>query len=169
MNIIFNPLAESHFPLMLKWLESPHIKIWWDKDITYTKEKVKDKYLNYIGASKSESGVQKNIHSFIIYVDENPIGYIQIYNAYKFTKTHPLTGLPNPLMSLDFFIGEIDYIGKGIGAKALQLFLNYYGNNHPILVDPNINNIPAIKVYEKSGFIKIREHKYIDEIWMLKS
>ncbi|NBO24779.1 MAG: aminoglycoside adenylyltransferase, partial [Chlamydiae bacterium] len=30
MKITFAPLAESHFSLLLKWLESPHVKKWWD-------------------------------------------------------------------------------------------------------------------------------------------
>jgi len=33
MNTTFQPLAISHFPLLLQWLETPHVKAWWDQDV----------------------------------------------------------------------------------------------------------------------------------------
>ena len=110
--------------------------------------------------------MKKAIHSFVIYVDNNPIGYIQIYNAYDFARKALLIDLPKSLAAIDFFIGNIDYIGKGIGAEALKVF-DYQGYNN-ILVDPDMNNIAAIKTYEKAGFKKMREQPDSNEIWMLK-
>lgn len=34
MAITFETLHESHFTLLLKWLETPHVKKWWDEDVT---------------------------------------------------------------------------------------------------------------------------------------
>jgi aminoglycoside 6'-N-acetyltransferase len=47
MTITFEPLHESHFPLLLKWLEAPHVKKWWDQDVTYTMDLVREKYSSY--------------------------------------------------------------------------------------------------------------------------
>jgi len=33
MNINLVPLTNSHFPILLKWLETPHAKLCWDQDI----------------------------------------------------------------------------------------------------------------------------------------
>ena len=44
MTITFEPLNESHFPLLLKWLETPQVKKWWDQDVTYTMGLVKEKF-----------------------------------------------------------------------------------------------------------------------------
>jgi aminoglycoside 6'-N-acetyltransferase len=44
MNIRFIPLAESHFPLLFKWLETPHAKEWGDQDIVYNINLVKEKF-----------------------------------------------------------------------------------------------------------------------------
>ena len=52
MAITFKPLNESHFPLLLKWLESPHVKKSWDQDVTYTIELVKEKYSSYVKGYK---------------------------------------------------------------------------------------------------------------------
>jgi len=166
MNINFLPLSEAHFSLLLKWLEEPHIKAWWDHDINYTEDLVKEKYTSYVKGYKLENGEKKVIHSYIIYVDNNPIGYIQIYNAYDFTRNKPLIDLLKSLAAIDFFIGNIDYIGKGIGVETLKSF-DFHGYKN-ILVDLDMDNIAAIKTYEKAGFKKIREQVDSNEIWMLK-
>ena len=44
MTITFELLHESHFPLLLKWLETPHVKKWWDQDVKYTMDLVKEKF-----------------------------------------------------------------------------------------------------------------------------
>lgn len=83
MTITFKPLHESHFPLLLKWLESPHIKKWWpgdrsllsteasaqvdsvggDQDVTYTIELVREKYSSPVSSLRGiadDEAIQKN-------------------------------------------------------------------------------------------------------------
>lgn len=165
MNISFASLSKSHFPLLLKWLEEPHVKLRWDRDINYTETLVKEKYASYVDGYKLENGVKKAISCYIIYVDDNPIGYIQIYNAYDFARKAPLIDLPESLAAIDFFIGDADYIGKNIGAEVLKVF-DYQGYKN-ILVDLSLDNIAAIKTYEKAGFKRIREQTNSNEILML--
>lgn len=74
--------------------------------------------------------------------------------------------LPKSLAAIDFFIGNTVYIGKGLGVEILKAF-DYQGYKN-ILVDPDVNNIAAIKTYEKAGFKKIKECKESNEILMLK-
>ncbi len=102
----------------------------------------------------------------MIYVYNNPIGLIQIYNAYDFARKSPLINLPKSLAAIDFFIGDVDYIGKAIGAEVLKVF-DYQGYEN-ILVDLSLDNIAAIKAYEKAGFKRIKEYKESNEILMLK-
>lgn len=168
MNITFVPLNESHFSLMLKWLESSHVKKWWDQDIVYTLDLVKEKYRSYVQGYKQISGINKPISAFIIYASSEPIGYIQIYKASDFPRSKPLTGLPENLGAFDIFIGEEKYLGQNIGSKAILKFLSLYGGAYfHIFADPDINNIAAIKTYEKAGFKKLSEQKDISEVWML--
>lgn len=56
MTITFEPLHESHFPLLLKWLEAPHVKKWWNRDVTYTMELVREKYSSYVKGYKLVEG-----------------------------------------------------------------------------------------------------------------
>ncbi|MGG2344601.1 GNAT family N-acetyltransferase [Rickettsia amblyommatis] len=87
--------------LFLKWLEMPHIKLWWNKDIEWSLELIEQKYSSYVRGYKLENNEPKNIHAYIIEADRTPIGYIQIYNAYDFED--PLINLPSKLAALDYF------------------------------------------------------------------
>ena len=170
MKITFKPLNEIHFLLLLKWLNSLHIKPWWDPGVEWTIENIQRKYKSYISKYKLENGIAKPIYSFIIELDDNPIGYIQMYNAYDFARSTSLTGLPQSLAAFDFFIGEQEVLRKGVGAKALEEFINEFCLNKYefIFVDPDPLNIAAIKTYEKCGFKTIKENKNTNAIWMLK-
>ncbi|MBP6103998.1 MAG: GNAT family N-acetyltransferase [Gammaproteobacteria bacterium] len=75
MDINFIPLAESHFPLLLQWLEMPHVKQWWDQDVSYTIQKVQEKYGSYVQEYKSIGGIHKPIRAYIICLNNQPIGY----------------------------------------------------------------------------------------------
>lgn len=168
ITITFEPLHESNFPLLLKWLETPHVKKWWDQDVTYTLDLVHEKYSSYIKGYKLVDGQQKPIQGFIIHNNQNPIGYIQIYNAYDFPRSKPLSDLPESLGAFDIFIGAEEVLQKGLGSKAIEQFLKLHGNQYShIFADPDSNNIAAIKAYEKAGFKKVSERADTGEVWMI--
>jgi RimJ/RimL family protein N-acetyltransferase len=170
MKIHFTALAKSHFLLLLKWLEKPHVKRWWDQDIQWTSALIQKKFGSYVKGYKLEKGKAKKIKAYIVCVDEIPIGYIQLYNAYDFPRSKPLQGLPESLAAFDIFIGEENYIGSGIGSKIIALFLNEYAAAYKyVFVDPDSFNHAAIRAYEKTGFKKISEQTDTDEIGMLKN
>ncbi len=169
MNITFMPLSESHFSLLLKWLESSHVKKWWDQDIHWTPELIQQKYGTYVNGYKMEHDIAKPIGAYIICVDEKPIGYIQIYNAHDFSRDKPLTSLPESLAAFDIFIGEADYLKRGIGSKAITIFLDQYAVSYSyVFVNPDSTNVAAIRTYEKAGFKKIEYQSDTKEIWMLR-
>lgn len=168
-NITFEHLNESHFSLLLKWLETPHVKKWWDQEVNYTIDLVRAKYSSYVEDYKQVGMVNKPIHAYIINVEQNPIGYIQIYNAYDFPRSEPLLDLPQNLGVFDIFIGEEKYLGQNLGSKAIVEFLNLHCSNYDhIFADPALENIAAIKCYEKAGFKKIIKQQTQDTVWMLK-
>lgn len=168
MNITFESLNESHFPLMLQWLEAPHVKKWWDQNIIYTPDLIRKKYADYVKGYKKVDKVKKLIYAYIIHCNQEPIGYIQIYNAYDFPRSKNLIDLPENLGAFDILIGDERYLGKNIGSQAITKFLSLYGRAYSyIFADPDLENIAAIKSYEKSGFKKLAEQKDTGEVWML--
>nr|WP_250296957.1 hypothetical protein [Wolbachia endosymbiont of Oedothorax gibbosus] len=68
-NITFKALKEEHFLLLLKWLETPHVKLWWDADINWTPELIEKKYSNYVKGFKrlklKTQIIEKPMHAFI--------------------------------------------------------------------------------------------------------
>lgn len=170
MEIKFIPLAESHFPLLLKWLETPHVKAWWDQDIKWTFALIQKKYADYLKGYQLENGVARAIHAYIIYVDNTPIGYIQYYSkhdfpveqqgarSFKFSKS---------CAGIDWYIGEIGYTGRGIGSQSLEKFIEeqVFPRYTHIVVDPEAQNHAAISAYNKAGFVQAK--KIGNVVWML--
>jgi ribosomal protein S18 acetylase RimI-like enzyme len=167
---MFALLNHEQLKLLFKWLECPHVKLWWDQDVVWTKELVVQKYSTYINGYKLQDGKMLPINAYIICIDTKPIGYVQIYNAYDFPRSAELKDLPISLAAVDIFIGEKNFLHKNIGSMALTLFLQQYCPKKytHIFVDPNSNNIAAIKSYQKVGFSVIKENIASNEVWMLK-
>lgn len=132
----FRELNSKDYPLMLRWLSENHVKEWWD-DGDDTLEKVA---LHY--------GVpDDNVRRYILIEEkegvEKGIGYFQYYFA------------PGDEIGIDQFIGEKDYLGKGIGEKAIRLFAELIKRKHnptSIILDPSPENKRAVRCYEKVGF-----------------
>lgn len=66
-------------------------------------------------------------------------------------------------IGLDFGIGNINYVGKGLAAPTLEAFVNFY--HHEIdpladtfLIDPDMNNPRAQHAYGKAGFDQVGEY-----------
>lgn len=86
----------------------------------------------YVSGYKKIDSERKPIHAFIIYFADTPIGYIQYFNAYDFPRDGcQLNSLPKSLAAIDLFIGDENYLGKGIGAKSLALLKRYEIPNFP--------------------------------------
>ena len=169
MQITFKSLCKTDFALLLKWLETPHVKAWWDQDVQWTPELIQEKYGDYVKGYKLEKGATKTISAYIIYIDDAPVGYIQIYNAYDFARSNPLNGLPTHLGAFDVFIGEENYLKHGIGSRAIVQFLKDHGGSYThIFANPDRNNVSAIRAYEKADFKKTKDQSDAGELWMIR-
>lgn len=130
MNIAFEALKKKHFPLLLRWLKMPRVKKWWDKDVNWTMELIEEKYSSYTKGFKcitlETQVIEKPMHAFIISYNGVDIGYIQYYNKHDFQseQDYDISCLPKNLAAFDWYIGELEYVGKGIGSKVLSLFLS---------------------------------------------
>ena len=107
---------------------------------------------------------KKPIHPFIIEFEKRPIGYIQFYCAAEFPRDgfnveNIWKDQRKSLAAIDFYIGEPDCIGIGIGPQALRSFLKDHVFKHfdACLVDPEKNNKAAIRAYAKAGFSTLRD------------
>lgn len=175
MTITFKSLHESHFSLLLKWLEAPHVKKWWDQDVTYTMELVKEKFGKHIpgipGIPLSKNSNHKT-YAYVICLDEEMIGYIQAYNAHDFAQENhlDLSAISRAVCGVDLFIGELPFLHKGLGASILNEFANQVLAPHFdwCLIDPSKDNPVAIKSFKKARFKIFEQFQTESNIWMLK-
>lgn len=105
-----------------------------------------------------------------VYGGDEPVGYIQIYNAYDFLRQDKdfLAELSDSLAALDILIDEKKYLGKGLGTHVINQYLPEYRNPHydACFIDSDPANIKTVRAYEKSGFKKIKTVKEITITWM---
>lgn len=172
MIITFKPLHESHFPLLLKWLETPHVKKWWDQDVVYTLDLVKEKFGKHIHGLALSKNSNHKTYAYIICANKEMIGYIQAYNAHDFAQENGLnlSSISGSVCGVDLFIGEQPFLHKGWGTRILNEFQEQILAPHFdwCLIDPAKDNLVAIKAFKKAGFKIFEQFETESTAWMIK-
>ena len=149
MKISFTPLTTIGVEHVVQWLRQPHVMQVWDPICHFMPGLIQEPYGSYIRD-------HKRIQAFIIYYNNTPIGYIQYFNAYDFPKDgYELNNLPASLATIEMFIGDENYLGKGIESKLLTLFLDnqVYKEFYYAITYADIANLAVINHYEDTGFM----------------
>lgn len=172
MTITFTSLTEAHFPLLLKWLETSHVKDWWDQDTDYNLELVKEKFGKRVHEIPISNALNKLVYAYIILSDSRPIGYIQTYNAHAFAKENEfdMSTLPASIAGCDIFIGEKKFLGRELGVDIIEIFWKKIVSPHfkACLIDPDTANSRAINIYKKAGFKPLKSLSGRKSLLMLK-
>jgi multimeric flavodoxin WrbA/RimJ/RimL family protein N-acetyltransferase len=162
--IDFKKLNINHLNLLHKWMQEPHVSKWWGEERSWSLDDIQKKYDPYTQGYKIHQGIKKPIHPFIIEFEKCPIGFIQFYRAADFPRDgfnieNVWQDQDKSLAAIDFYIGEPDCIGVGLGPQVLRSFLNDHVFKHfdACLVDPEKSNKAAIKAYAKAGFSTLQD------------
>jgi aminoglycoside 6'-N-acetyltransferase len=140
----FPPLSEADLPLILRWLEAPHVAQWWgDHDRQF--------------ALVSDDLVEPTLEQFIIAMDGRPFACPQCYHPTAWPE-HGLVALPKGSRGIDQFIGEAEMVERGHGSAFIRRFVDgLRASGTPCaLTDPDPANSRAVRAYEKAGFRKER-------------
>jgi len=132
----FAPATSSQRMLIHRWLEQKHLKEW----------------IHGAGLQNTLNGLEKFFQgkSSTIYW----IGYDQEI-PFAFLITSPEG---EDAITLDFFICDPKYLGKGLAVSMIREFLiSQFPKVKRVLVDPEATNVRAIHVYKKVGFKIIGE------------
>ncbi|MDP3269627.1 MAG: GNAT family N-acetyltransferase [Legionella sp.] len=167
----FKNLCENDLVLLYTWFKEPTINQLYARNQAWSLKDIQKKYLPRILG-------QENVPSFIIIKNDKAIGFIQYYcltgslpegiEGY----TNPLfkAYTPNQLAGVDLFIAHAKDRGKGIGESIINSFISEYLTQfRAVLVDPNSNNIHAIRCYEKAGFVTSTFSQDPDYIVMIRA
>ncbi len=144
------------YKLLHKWCSNKHVYEWFEqRELSY--DEIVKKYRNKLLEGKQEL--------FLINYNGNSIGLVQIYKyddlIYDELEEY------NNIYEYDIFIGELDYLHKGIGTKVIDLVNKYIYDNYSadcIVLRPFKRNINAIKCYQKCNFHIINEYDGEDTI-----
>lgn len=156
-NISFNKATLKHKEIIFSWLNEPHIQEFWDNTQAH-----KDDIVNFMQGRVTASSYANGEYVYWIGSIDN-IPYCMIMTIEekpeqarpKIKNDH--LSKTGSTYSLDFMIGNKNYVGKGLGAKTLTEFLVFFKNSidpnaDTFFIDPDITNPKAKHVYENAGF-----------------
>lgn len=141
-NITFRKLIDNpkEYKQLHKWCQNEFVYEWFEQRIL-SYDEIVNKYKNKLKEGKQEL--------LIIKCDDKDIGLVQIYKYDEDTYEY------------DLFIGEEEYLDKGIGTiivnKVNNCIYDKYKVNS-IILRPFKRNIRAIKCYEKCNFKYVNEY-----------
>ena len=160
-NISFRKLQLDDLHLMHKWLTSPHVHEWYDKDKENTLGEITERYRPKIKGEKPTD-------CYLVLYDNQPVAYIQTYNVNDWPEFGKYVGYDDHTASVDLFIGELAYMDKGLGSMMLKKFLQDIVFSKPnistCIVDPEPSNERAINAYRKVGFRYVKTVQIPNEL-----
>lgn len=153
-NVDFRKMTIDYLPLYYAWAEKDHVKNTWFLD-------------GYASVDSIKETIEGNgyDYSLLILLDDKAIGYLQYCDLFAYRNIcldpKPLyKNEPEGTMCMDLFIGEDEYLNKGYGTSIVKKFCEFLFSQsgvQRILIDPSVDNLRAIRCYEKAGFKKIKE------------
>jgi len=157
-DIILKPLEDEDIILFENWMDKDFIKKWFGE---------KKDWLEEIYSRKDVNNPVPVIH-FILYHKKKKIGFCQYIDGYFLRElyTDPIIIEKNYGYEVNYFIGEEEYLNKGIGKimiKKLEEKIKEIGGKE-LLADPVPENELSQKLLLSCGFIKIKDGDYRKKI-----
>lgn len=153
MNISFRLLTEQDLPMLYRWLNQEHMRDFYQRK-PISEDEVRKKYLPRIKG-------QVPTFSHIALIDNRPIGKIQCYRCLDYPHFASQIGVSDGI-ALDFFIGEVEYLGQGLGKLLLRDYLEsvafeIFPKEQNFFICHDKNNSRAIATSKSCGFRFLRE------------
>ena len=147
MHYGFHELDKADLPLIWKWLQEPHVQAWW---------KDPQEQYDLISGDMSDPTMALHLVSF----KGTPFAYAQDYCVQDWMQPH-LEDRPAGTRAIDTFIGDPTFLGQGHAAGFLRQHAGALlkAGAPQVVIDPEPENIRAIRAYTAAGFqaIGIRE------------
>jgi len=140
------------------WLYKDHILKWYHDTDDWLKE------------IKQRSREFSFLHHFIVYKGDEPIGFCQYYDCFEAKELWYSVESRGEVFSIDYLIGEDNYLRKGFGKQIIKLLIDEISNeneNFEIIVQPETENTASNKTLLANGFI-YDEYKQYYKIKIVK-
>ncbi|MBU5484241.1 acetyltransferase [Clostridium sp. MSJ-11] len=129
--------------LFKKWLYTTHVAKWYHEPLDWIDE-VEKRNSEFVW-----------LHHYIVEHEDKPIGFCQFYEYYNSGETWNGDTDVNGTYSIDYMIGEPNYLGKGLGKqiiRALVSKISHHNNAKRIIVQPEEENKASCGVLLSCGF-----------------
>jgi len=140
---------DDDLPLLDQWLHKEHIKKWFEVPDICTID-------DWLHEVKNRDGEFAWINYFTALWEACPVGFCLYYQCIDAKEDWygdtPLEGT----YSIDYLIGEEDYLGKGIGKEIIAKLVTMifaHDNAKRIIVQPDKRNKASCNVLLANGFI----------------
>jgi RimJ/RimL family protein N-acetyltransferase len=149
----FRPLELEALPLLHRWMHSPHAERWWGRERSLGE--VIAEYSAHITG-------RVPIYPFMVWYDAAPIGLVEWVRFGDFPELMKVYQLDDPdAVGCDVLIGEECFAHHGLGGPMVTRFLRDFPFRNPkhnaCYIDPEKENLIAIRAYEKAGFRFVRD------------
>ena len=147
MLITFRKLLNSRkdYFMIYNWCQNDFVYTWFEQRIL-SYEEIEQKYKKKI--------LSHNQNVFIIRYDKKDIGLVQIYRYDYGIENKEINQYKN-VYEFDLFIGEKDYLHRGIGEKVVNIISNKIFDDYnadAIILRPFKENIIAFNCYKKCNY-----------------
>lgn len=155
-SIILRKFEDNDRNMFKEWLYSEHVAKWYTEPV---------EWLNEIANRDTEYSWIKH---FIVEKEGVPIGFCQYYDyAFSEETWHGNMDVKDTY-SIDYLIGETDYLGCGLGKSIVLHLLNEIQNKtnaKKIIVQPDVENKASRSTLRSAGFLyDINNDVYYKEI-----
>lgn len=158
MTIHFDRANKTHQDTIFAWLQTPHVQEFWDNS-----QECKEDVLHFLDGRKDPSPYFDGIFEYWVgCFNQEP--YALILTSYFEDGGMASLSSTDRTVTLDFAIGNPNYLGQGLAAPTLQAFMDFYRSSvdpavTTFFIDPDITNTKAQHVYKKAGFRKKGRYK----------
>ena len=145
----FKPVDVAHRALIHTWLTEPHVAEWFYGQGLQNTLNHLDEFLQ--GSSKACYWLGFENHHPFTFLITSPVSKPQDELARWCSEE-------GSAITLDMFIGDTSYLGKGLACLLIREFLlDQFPDVAEVLIDPEATNFRAIHVYQKVGFTTLGE------------
>jgi RimJ/RimL family protein N-acetyltransferase len=147
--LILRKLSGDDIPLVRRWVYSDHIAAWFENPEEWLRE-IEERY-----------GGFSFITHLIAEIDAKPVGFCQYYDCFYSPAEECIKPeTPGETYSLDYLIGEPEYLGRGFGKEMIRQLLDIMRGlgAKEVAVRPDENNQASIRAFLANGFVKTGEY-----------
>ena len=151
MNLRLKHVEDTDIPFLERSLNKEHVLKWYHDA---------DEWLNEI---KERNGEFRFLTHFVVMDGDKAIGFCQYYDTYDAQEEWYTVEKPGDIFSIDYFIGEEEYLGKGYGKAIVQALIEVMKKHHQfntIVVQPERENAASNGVLLANGFTYDEEKEY---------